>query len=227
MFFLEVGKQRIHVFGVFFHAFFKLRLFGFLFGFLDFLETGLVHFKRLCGRTVADELDAVHFIALYNRIDHCLPDDHVAEHGVQSVEVWRGAVGDKKLAAVGAAAVGVGRFRALGIGVCHGQDAGTFVGEILAGFIRKIIAGAATTRACRTAALNHKVRNHAVEIQPVIIGLALRAICKILGALGEANEAGDGHGRFLKLQLRDDGAFGGGEFDVQAIAQIRFGRFCG
>ena len=90
--------------------------------------------------------------------------------------------------------------------------------EILAGFIRKIIAGAAAAGSFRAAALNHKIRNHAVEIEPVIIGLALRAIGKILGALGEADETGDGHGRFLKLQLRDDGAFGGGEFCLSGWA---------
>src|SRR5580693_6558628 len=64
--------------------------------------------------------------------------------------------------------------------------------------------------AARAAALDHEVRDHAMEGQPVVIILLLLLsrflVNEFLGALRQADEIGDGLRRFLFEQTDDDAA---------------------
>src|SRR5262245_12129143 len=110
----------------------------------------------------------------------------MAEDRVLAVEPGRILVGDKELAAVAA-----------GSGVGHGEDAGAAVLEVRPALVLETVAGAAGAGTLRTAALNHEVRDDAMEGEPVVERLVLllrRASVPrvILGALSQADKIGHG-----------------------------------
>src|SRR5580658_7186684 len=84
--------------------------------------------------------------------------DYFAKNGVAIVEMSRGGDGDKKLAPIGVRS-----------GVGHGEFSGF---RMLQGWMEFIGEGVARTAApvsAGAAALDHELRNHAVESQAVVI----------------------------------------------------------
>src|SRR5580692_2162597 len=123
--------------------------------------------------------------------------DDVAENGVAVIEVRRGCHSDEKLAAVGAwARVG------------HRKFSGLRMTKAGVKFVGKVVARAAAAVALRTSALNHKVRNHAVKDQAVVIRtlffLSADGVLEFLGAFSETNKVFNGlRGLFFKQSAND------------------------
>src|SRR5207302_1465386 len=114
-------------------------------------------------------------------VDDVHPARHLAEHRVLAVEP-RCFFGrdDEELAAVGVRA-----------GVCHRERAADDL--VLVELVLELVARAAAPRPFRAAALDHEVRDHAVEDQPVVEAL-----------LGERAEVLDGLRRVLVEELELD-----------------------
>src|SRR5690606_25520878 len=143
-------------------------------------------------RGVALDLHRVDRIALGDRVDHRQTFGDLAEHGVAAVQPVGLDVGDEELAAVG-----------VGAGIGHGQHA-ALVRDAVAGFVLEAVAGAATAGALGAAALDHEVRDDAVERQAVVEP-----------ALGEVDEIGHGQGGLFGEQVHLDYALGGVEYGGQ------------
>src|SRR5258708_546541 len=122
--------------------------------------------------------------------------------------------GDEELRAIG-----------VGAGVGHGEFAGLLEAVLRAlGLVGDLVAGAAHAGAFGVAALDHELRNHAMEDGAVIeLGTLLAAAVPLFGAFGEADEVGYGVGRVLFEELTDDGAFGGFECRVGSWLGWHFG----
>lgn len=98
-------------------------------------------------------------------------------------------MGDEELAAVGSRA-----------GIGHAEDTGAGMQELRMKLIDETIARATAAIALRIAALNHKIRNAAVEGKRIVIGSAGR-----LGSIGnfpfcETYEIGNSKGCLFILQ---------------------------
>src|SRR6185437_473176 len=161
-------------------------------GFEDYVFVGTVH-------AVAGEFaDFLHHVVAFGDF---------AEDGVLAGEPAGVRNGDEELGAVG-----------VGAGVGHGELAG--LGEAVRralGLVGELVAGAAHAGAFGVSALDHELRDDAVEDGAVIeLGALLGAAVPVLGALGEADEVGDSIGRFLVEQLADDGAFAGFKYRVRS-----------
>src|SRR5579863_6684189 len=94
-----------------------------------------------------------------NLIHHVHTFDYLAENRVFVVQPVRGSHGDEELRAVGART-----------GVGHGEAAGLIERKVLGELVLKVVARSARAGAKWATALNHKIRNDAVETQAVIIG---------------------------------------------------------
>ena len=121
------------------------------------VENGVTFFEALGlgGEEVVsgiEDFDRFDGVALGDGVDDVLAFGHRAEDGVLSVKPRGGDVGDKELAAVGP-----------GSGVGHGEDAGFVVLEFRRALVLEAIARAAAAGAGRVAALDHEVRDDAVE----------------------------------------------------------------
>ena len=90
-------------------------------------------------------------------VDDVLPGDHLAEDGVAVVEPGRRHHGDEELAAVG-----------VGAGVGHGQQARLVELAAALELVLELVARAAGAATERVAALDHEVRDAAVEDGPVV-----------------------------------------------------------
>src|ERR1700686_506140 len=123
--------------------------------------------------------------------------DHLAENGVLVIEPGRRCHGDEKLATVCA-----------GSGVGHGELSRFVVPQILMKLIGKTIAGIAGSRSLRASALNHKLRNHAMENEAVVKWtlhfLTGLRVLEFLGAFRKADEIRDRLRRFLFQQANDN-----------------------
>ena len=91
-----------------------------------------------------------------------------------------GLLGDEELAAVGVRA-----------GVGHGQPSRHIEIQVRIELVFKRVAGIACAGARRIAALNHELRNHAMESRSVVERLVVHLLLglrigPVLGALGEA-----------------------------------------
>src|ERR1700761_5938341 len=93
-----------------------------------------------------------------------------SEDSVLAVERWDGFFGDEELGAIGAAAGGAGA------GVCHGEEAGLIEGEAGVDLVLEEVAGIAGTVAGAIAALDHELRDDAVEGGAVIEGLVMHLL---------------------------------------------------
>ena len=113
--------------------------------------------------------------------------DHGAEYSVLAIQVRRRAVGDEKLAAVGA-------WSCIG----HRQDAGLVVTQFGHEFVFEVVAGTAHAAALRTAALDHEIADDAMKLQSIIVA-----------ALGQVDEIGNGDGGLIGKKVDIDGAFAG------------------
>src|SRR6266498_4249676 len=135
---------------------------------------------NLLGRL--DDLDRLHLVALLDIVHDVHARGDLAEHGVLAVEEVGGGEGDVKLAARG---VGI-------LAARHGHYAAHVLLLVELGL--DLVPGAARAITLGIAALNYKVRLHAVEDQPVVEAL-----------LGEGDEVLDGFGRVVgeKLDLDD------------------------
>src|SRR6266581_4769458 len=135
---------------------------------------------NLLGRL--DDLDRLHLVALLDIVHDVHARGDLAEHGVLAVEEVGGGEGDVKLAARG---VGI-------LAARHGHHAAHVLLLVELGL--DLVPGAARAITLGIAALNYKVRLHAVEDQPVVEAL-----------LGEGDEVLDGFGRVVgeKLDLDD------------------------
>lgn len=103
--------------------------------------------------------DFVDFVTSGDHIHYVNTFHHFAEAGVVSIEM-RGslaAVADEKLRTTGIAS-----------GVGHGENATVVKLLFSSYFTWDLVTGAATARAFRTAALDDKVGEYPVEIQPVV-----------------------------------------------------------
>ena len=123
-----------------------------------------------------------------------------AEHAVLVVEPRRRHQRDEKLAAVG-----------IRPAVGHRQDAGLAVPERRPEFVAEVVAGTAGALAQRIAALNHEIRDHAVEDRAVEVGLlhslARTGIGPLLRSVREPREVRDGVRRLRVEQPRREVAF--------------------
>lgn len=102
--------------------------------------------------------DGVDFVSSDNRVDDILSLGGLSKDGVLAVEVWSGEVRDEKLRAVG-----------VGSGVGHGEDAGLVVATVGLAFALELVTGATRAGAGRATALDHEVRNDAVEVESIVI----------------------------------------------------------
>ncbi len=119
-----------------------------------------------------------------------------------AIEPRGGFVGDKELATVG-----------VGTRVRHAQDAGLVVLEVGMELVFKPISRAACSVSKRTACLDHKAGDDAVENTAIIEGavvlhLAAGRVFPSLGACGKGDKVSDGFGDTFGKELRDDRAFG-------------------
>src|SRR3984957_1827529 len=141
--------------------------------------------------------------------------DYFAEDGVLAGEPAGVGYGDEELAAVG-----------VGAGVRHGEL--SFFLEAMfgaLGFVGELVAGAAHAGAFGVAALDHELRDDAVEDGSVIELCAFfAAAVPLLGAFGQADEVGHGLGCVLLEQLADYRSFCGLECGVGAglSGHVRF-----
>jgi hypothetical protein len=113
--------------------------------------------------------DGDDLVACGNRIDYLLilrPDDF-PEDRMTVVKPGSRYMGDEELAAVG-----------VGTGICHGKYAGFAVSQALGKLIFEAVTGTAGAGTCRIAALDHELRDHAMEREPVMEA-ALREIDEI------------------------------------------------
>src|ERR1700722_16654581 len=122
--------------------------------------------------------------------------DHFAKDGVFVIKPWRRRHGDEKLAAVCA-----------GSGVGHGELSRFVVPQILMKLIGKTIARIAGSCSLRASALNHELRNHAMENEAVVKWalhfLTGLRVLEFLGALRKADEIRDRLRRFIFKQAND------------------------
>src|ERR1700722_965132 len=123
--------------------------------------------------------------------------DDLPEDGVLVVEPGRTRARDERTAPPRA-----------GPGVGHGQLPGLVVAQILMELVAKAVAWIAGTRSKGTSALNHELRNHAMENKAVVKRalhfLPRLRVLEFLGALGQADEIPDRLRRFLFEQADDD-----------------------
>ena len=163
------------------------------------------------------DADLVDLVALGDGVDHILPLNDMAKDGVFAIKMRRSLVGDEKLAAV-----------CPGAGIGHRENPGAAVCQRRIDFVRELVARIARAGSQRAATLDHEVGNHPVKIQPVVVrralGIGRRAagFRVVLGTLREADEVGDGHWGFFKLQFPKDGSLGRLELGVQAVCQFFF-----
>lgn len=131
------------------------------------------------GGGVAVDGDGGDFVALFDGVYDVLSFGDFAKDGVLAVEVGGGVVGDEELGAVGVRA-----------GVCHGEDACFSVAELADEFIGKFVAWAASAGAGGVAALDHEVRDDAVELDSVVVV----ALCEVeeIGAGGGGSGGEEG-----------------------------------
>lgn len=101
--------------------------------------------------------DGLDEVASFDGVDDILTFCRFSEDSVLAVEVWRGAMRDEKLRAV--------RIRS---GVCHGEHSGLVVAAVRFALAFELVAGVACSGAKRAAALDHEVRNDAVERKSVV-----------------------------------------------------------
>ncbi len=103
-----------------------------------------------------------------------------------------------------------------GAGVSHGEAAGNVEGEGGVELVLEVVAGVAHAGADGVAALDHEAGDDAVEGGSVVEGLAVDLLLgpgvgPVLGALGEADEVGDGEWSLLVVELAGEAAHGGVE----------------
>src|SRR5580704_2862500 len=137
---------------------------------------------------------------LGNLLHHLIALDHFAENAVLVVEPGRGGNGDKELAAVGA-----------GAGIGHGEQAVPGMIEVLMKFVGEFVAGAAAAGAFGVAALDHEIRNDAVEDGAIVERLAG------LGSLGERDEVLYSEWSLVGEKLDLEASFSGVECGVDFV----------
>jgi hypothetical protein len=121
-------------------------------------------------------------IALLNLIDHILAALHLSKNGVLAVQPIRHDVRDKELAAIG-----------VWSRVGHAERPHFVALGIVLGLILKTITRTSAASTGRIAALDHKIRDHAME-NGAVVEAFLRKKYKIV----------DGFGRLLSKKLADD-----------------------
>ena len=104
-------------------------------------------------------------------------------------------MGDEKLGTVGA-----------GARVRHGKHAGAVMPEVRGKLVFKTVAGASHARAGGIAALDHEIRNHAVEGDALVVPSA-----------GEVQEVGYGDGRLGGVKGQFNIPFGSGDDDIDVL----------
>ena len=102
----------------------------------------------------SDNLQGVKGCTVGDGIHHILTFHHFTKNGVFEIEPWGGHMRNKKLAAIGSRA-----------GIGHAENTWTAVKELGVEFIDKPITRTAAAIALWIAALNHKVRDAAMEGQ--------------------------------------------------------------
>ena len=112
-----------------------------------------------------------------------------------AVQMGRGHMGDEKLGTVGA-----------GARVRHGKHAGAVMPEVRGKLVFKTVAGASHARAGGIAALDHEIRNHAVEGDALVVPSA-----------GEVQEVGYGDGRLGGVKGQFNVPFGSGDDDIDVL----------
>lgn len=118
-------------------------------------QTGLLLEEGIGGFENLDFLDGV---TLLDRIDDVLAPRYTAEDCVPPVEPRCGFMGDEELAAVGARAC-----------ICHGENTGAGVAQPGVNFVGELVAGASAPSTLGVTALNHEIRDYAVETQSVVV----------------------------------------------------------
>ena len=137
----------------------------------------------------------------------------LAEDGVLAVEIRLGELRDEELGAVG-----------VGAGVRHGEAAGNVEVEVGGGFVVEEVAGVAGAVSGVVAALDHEAGDDTMEgsavIEVLVVHLLLRdRVGPILGALGEADEVGDGEGGLVGEELAGHAAHGGVKDNGGAVGE--------
>ena len=127
----------------------------------------------------------------------------MAEKRVVLIKCVVGLLGDEELAAVG-----------VGAGVGHGQAAGLVEVQIWIEFILKLIAGVSQAGSRRVAALNHELRDDAMEGGAVVERLVVlhflgRGVGPVLSALGQGDKVGHRFWGLLLEELTGDAAHRG------------------
>src|SRR5271157_6409643 len=142
---------------------------------------------------------AVHGIARHigNLVGDVLALDHLTENRVAIIQVRCGSDGDEELAAIGA-----------GAGIGHREFARLGMAQRWMELVREVVAGPPAPVSLRASALNHELRNHAVEDQAVIVIAFFffpgSGIDKFFRALGQPDEILHRLGSFLFKQPAND-----------------------
>lgn len=149
-------------------------------------------FEEVAG--IAVDGDGSDCIALFNGIYNVLTLSDFTEDRVLSIEVRGRVVGDEELGAVG-----------IGASISHGENSCFVVAEFADELIGELVSRAAPTGAGGITALDHEVRDHAVELDVVVVA-----------ALGEVEEICAGGGSSAGEECGFDVSLGGmdGNVDV-------------
>ena len=117
-----------------------------------------------------EDFDFLDGVAHADRVDHILALRGDTKDRVASVQVRSGHMGDEKLATV------CSRTR-----ICHGENAWLVVHETGFDLVLEAVARTSTASAGWVAALDHKLRNHAVEGNAIVVA-AFGEVATVTGA---------------------------------------------
>ena len=151
--------------------------------------------ERVGGVVDGDRFDLV---AAFDGVDDVLPTGDFTEDGVLAVEVRGGAMGDEELGAVGVRS-----------GVGHREHAGLVVPAVGFAFALELVARVTGAGAEGAAALDHEIRDDAVEAEAVVEAAA-----------GEAEEGGAGDRGVLGEHGDVDVSFRSFEGDVHEAGRM-------
>ena len=101
--------------------------------------------------------DRGHVVSLADGVEHVPSFNHLTKDGMHPIEMGGGSMANEKLAASGIFA-----------SMSHGQRASEVLMRIAGGFAFNSVAGATGAVAARASALNHKIRNHAMEGESIV-----------------------------------------------------------
>src|SRR5690606_7192 len=156
-----------------------------------------------------EDLEALNKVSLGYSVHHFLALLHKTKDRVLVVQPWGGPMGDEKLAAVGP-----------GTCIGHGQYARPRMPELRVELVVKFISWISRSASQRATSLYHKIGYDPVELQAIVIGLALGP-CRIFHVpFGQGNEIAHRARGLVMGKPYQYFPLGGVEFCVDTVLHI-------